>query len=124
MSKHTPAPWVFVERERMEDGSIYPEHILGGVTQLQICLMESPGVAELCVNNPVWRSVGKSEMSKANARLIAAAPELLEACRAMIEWDDREKDHAVDFDARMQLCRIAFDKARAAIEKAEGRAEA
>ena len=56
--------------------------------------------------------------------VFAAAPELLEACRAMIEWDDREKDHAVDFDARMHLCRVAFDKARAAVAKAEGRAEA
>ena len=56
--------------------------------------------------------------------VFTAAPELLEACRAMIEWDDREKDHAVDFDARMHLCRVAFDKARAAVAKAEGRAEA
>ncbi|KCB52897.1 hypothetical protein L537_3393 [Bordetella hinzii 1277] len=56
----------------------------------------------------------------ANARLIAAAPELLEACMAMLEWDDREKDHAVDFYARMDLCRAAFDKARAAISKAKG----
>lgn len=54
------------------------------------------------------------------ARLIAAAPELLEACMAMLEWDDREKDHAVDFYARMDLCRAAFDKARAAIAKATG----
>ena len=56
----------------------------------------------------------------ANARLIAAAPELLDACMAMLEWDDRENDHAVDFYARMDLCRAAFDKARAAIAKAMG----
>ncbi len=51
-------------------------------------------------------------------RLIAAAPDLLDACMAMIEWDDRENDHAVDFYVRMNLCRAAFDKARAAIVKA------
>ena len=56
--------------------------------------------------------------SEGNARLILAAPELLEACQAMIEWDDREQDHAVDFSARTELCRVAFDKARAAIAKA------
>ena len=56
----------------------------------------------------------------ANARLIAAAPELLEALEAMIEWDDREKDHAVDFYKRTELCEIAFQKARAAIAKATG----
>lgn len=46
-----------------------------------------------------------------------AAPELLEACQAMIEWDDREQDHAVDFSARARSF-VAFDKARAAIAKA------
>lgn len=46
--------------------------------------------------------------------------ELLDACVAMIEWDAREKDHAVDFNARMDLCQAAFDKARAAIAKVTG----
>lgn len=45
------------------------------------------------------------------------AVELYEACQAMIEWDAREQDHAVDFYARMDLCRNAFDLARAAIAK-------
>ena len=58
----------------------------------------------------------------ANARLIAAAPDLLAACKSMIEWDDREKDHAVDFSARMLLCEAAFNAARAAIAKATGSA--
>lgn len=71
-------------------------------------------------------------VARAYARHIAAAnpanvlalleqrDELLDACIAMIEWDDREKDHAVDFYARMDLCRIAFEKVRAAISKARG----
>ena len=41
------------------------------------------------------------------------------ACRAMLEWDAREKDHAVDFYARIDLCRDAFDKVRAALEGKE-----
>jgi hypothetical protein len=57
---------------------------------------------------------------EADARLIAASAELLEACEAMIEWDDREHDFAVDFSARMALCKRAFDLARAAIAKARG----
>lgn len=69
-----------------------------------------------------FSTLGHSEVADeedfANARLIAAAPELLDACMAMIEWDDRERDHAVDFNARMDMCRAAFDKARAAISKA------
>lgn len=64
---------------------------------------------------------------QANAALIAAAnPEtiaallaerdaLRDACAAMIAWDDRERDHSVDFGERMELCRAAFEKARAAL---------
>lgn len=51
------------------------------------------------------------------------ASELLDACLAMIEWDDREKDHAVSFEARMGLCEQAFEKARAAVAKATGEQE-
>lgn len=52
-----------------------------------------------------------------NGPLLAASNELLEACEAMIEWDAREQDHAVDFYARLDLCKLAFDKALAAIAK-------
>ena len=53
-------------------------------------------------------------------RLYEVNQELLGACMAMTEWDDREKDHAVDFRKRMELCEQAFQKARAAIAKATG----
>lgn len=52
--------------------------------------------------------------------LLKERDELLEACFAMIEWDDREQDHAVDFAARMALCDLAFAKARSAIARAKG----
>ena len=78
---HTPAPWKVIDREVMEDGSVYPIHITGGVTDLGICLMESPAAADAYVNNPAWKALGKSDMSVANARLIAAAPELLEGLK-------------------------------------------
>ena len=74
----------------------------------------------------------------ANARLIAAAPDLLAACRAMIAWDDAEKagpDYGSQtrethpsgeaiwrtwWDSQHELCRQAFDGARAAITRATG----
>ena len=66
-------------------------------------------------------------IQEANAKLIAAAPDLLAACQAMAEWDAAENqlppydsDNGASFDQCMALCRDAFDKARAAIAKATG----
>ncbi len=96
--KHTPGPWHSTGR-----------YVGSGHAKMNIC--------ECSDNSGCWSNAPEAV---ANARLIAAAPELLEACMAMLEWDDREKDHAVDFYAGMDLCRAAFDKARAAIAKATG----
>ena len=63
------------------------------------------------------------DADEALRRLRAVNQELLEACLAMIEWDDRENDHAVDFQERMELCELAFQKARAAIEALSSAAE-
>jgi len=101
MSKHTPGPW----------------HT-GAFGNQIVYAADGWAVANAQVNHHQHK--GFEEM-QANASLIAAAPELLEACVAMIEWDAREEDHAVDFHARMMLCKAAFQKARAAIAKAEGR---
>ena len=58
------------------------------------------------------------------ARLIEASPPspvteletmLADACATMAEWEDREKDHSIDFCARMELCNLAFEKARTAL---------
>ena len=73
-----------------------------------------------------------------DALLVAAAPDLLAACRAIIAWDNAEKagpdygtqtrDTHPSGEAIWQtwwgevgeLCRVAFDSARAAIAKATG----
>lgn len=95
MSKHAPGPWTTRE------------------SATHVTVTNARGDA-------VFHDDKRIPGVMADARLIAAAPELLEACMAMIEWDDREKDHAVDFYKRTELCEIAFQKARAAIAKATG----
>ena len=94
--KHTPGLWMAVG-----------DYVFGGEDESfeSVCLLK----------NTIY-----SDSKEANARLIAAAPDLLEACLAMIEWDDREKDYAVSFEARMGLCEQGFGKTRAAIAKATG----
>ena len=97
MSKHTPGPW-----------AIY----VNAPSDVVIRKMSKDG-CELC-------AIARVSSGYANAHLIAAAPELLEACLAITEWGDREDDHAVDLLKRIELCELAFQKARAAIAKATG----
>lgn len=115
MSAHTPGPWILAT-VRTSVGSChkigpFPN---GDRAKTFACVYADGHRIGIDDANPA------SAELRANARLVAAAPELLEACQAMIEWDAREQDYAVDFNARMELCRIAFDKARAAIAKATG----
>ena len=72
----------------------------------------------------------------ANARLIAAAPELLEACQTFAEWLQREEGGFPPetrfnspegetkwrewFDENLRICALAQEQARAAIAKATG----
>ncbi len=57
--------------------------------------------------------------SLANARLIAAAPEMLEALKALIAY---QADNETEYLGMQQI--VAYQRAKAAIAKAEGRAEA
>ena len=73
---HTPGPWRIVDREVMEDGSVYPCHILGGTADYQVCALESPDIAKRGVEQP-HLFPGLNGVLGPNARLIAAAPDLL-----------------------------------------------
>jgi hypothetical protein len=68
----------------------------------------------------------RKKNSDANARLIAAAPELYAACLAITEWDKAEKtalpyddDGGKAFRERIRLCDEAMTKAAAALALAE-----
>ncbi len=96
MSEHTPGPWKIDQEWR------YDHH-------------------------PKWRNIvsefdDKNErlqvnghMGEANARLICAAPELLEALKAVIDWLD---DGSILLS---EVCAANVLQARAAIAKAEGK---
>lgn len=92
MSKHTPGPWVVrydyvVQAPAYEDGRLVPVAQPYGVN---------------CDGTDLF----------ANARLIAAAPELLEAIRGVIEHMEWSTDQG----------EAAYQFARAAIAKATGEA--
>lgn len=85
MSQHTPGPWTIE----------HTDEIYGA---------DSAPVAY------VQDTDRTNQQNRANARLIAAAPELLAALKRIVEWDD------ADCDASL----ASINAARAVITKAEG----
>lgn len=99
---HTPGPWA-IRTESMA-GDILNNH----------AAIDAP--THYCFAQVVWKMEYQSSSPEreANARLIAAAPEMLEALKAMLPENNVADEH----------CRPDFttcEKARAAIAKAEGR---
>ena len=70
MSKHTPAPWSLGSPGDGEIGSVYCDNSLGS----RIAIVYGPAQKF---------TIFPREEEEANARLIAAAPDLLEALEAM-----------------------------------------
>lgn len=96
MSAHTPGPWAY------------------RLTETYAVLGPDGGRVAICTNLKGQHGLGgrrESNEVAANARLIAAAPELLEALQAMVECS-----HTND----IQTCAMASQLARAAIVKATG----
>ena len=92
MSEYTPGPWT-VEEYGEDD---CPALVIHKDTESRVCFMATPG------------SHGDPAKIEADARLIAAAPDLLEALRDLVsEWDDGLDDPF-------------WNAARAAIAKATG----
>ncbi len=114
MSKHTPGPWsvgeVSHKKQRVDIDSLHADQTVGYQTWRGLAR------AYGCEDMP---AEGTAAML-ANARLIAAAPELLEAARRVLEWFEAEDDHTKvpDLWTRAQMCRDAELATRAAIAKA------
>ena len=107
-TKHTPAPWKIGRGgPNPKDPVFWRTDVLNSSSTIRIARVS--GVGE--------------ETSKANARLIAAAPDLLEACRELwfaiqvipVDWNNPEakelSEKAID----------AMDGAELAMNRAEGR---
>ena len=112
MRKFTKGPWQVLPEEADKDYIRIRGTVCGGRYK----------VAN--VPTPTYEGVHPRELeeTQANAALIAAAPELLAALEAVIEWYDMEADHSIepDFYKRMASCQVSEDMAREAIAKAKG----
>ena len=106
---HTPGPWFADEAGIVRRGSA------GTQSYAEAVPIATPWI------EGAWQYEDCTEESKANARLIAAAPELLEACKAHVEWGEAEDSHeGTTFWERVEMYRKADALIRAAIAKATG----
>jgi hypothetical protein len=103
--KHTPGPWHIAETE---------DNSFGRVTFRQICATSKNGAPfQLCLNS-VHERPQEAKEREANARLIAAAPDMLSALKiASCEVESRA--------GRFAWAQILVKTLEAAIEAAEGR---
>lgn len=114
MSAHTPGPWFLDEGE---SGRFFPHVVLGG---------DNPRAHwRLVINTCAGKNGGPEAECVANARLIAAAPELLAALYRLVT-DDAQDDiedpcgHS-DRGEWARIHRSVIDVANAAIAKAVGK---
>jgi hypothetical protein len=105
VSAHTPGPWTVLPPESGTDDYLRVRGTrLGGRYKIANVLSAVPLGA-----NPI-----EAEEASANARLIAAAPELLEALRAAQELIERRWGYPDDASSR----EVTLEQTRAAIRKA------
>lgn len=116
-TQHTPGPWIakpenpnFVEDDEWTDFEVIPDKVLE---------WGSPAPVAVC-------SFCYEEQAEANARLIAAAPDLLAALRAlltaeMLHETAMSANDVSGVDAANEAKWPAVDAAHAAIAKATGK---
>lgn len=117
MTKHTPGEW------KQKGRLIYSENGM-------VCELSEPRKTEYIRHYRVALDSPDHEEAMANARLIAAAPELLEACemvvlaRSVYETEELTPDHIglrqLAFAAGVSPAEYVMDMIRAAIAKAGG----
>ena len=102
--KHTPGPWVVGEPHPTNACAYVRDDKGHEVATLYFCSVGGP-----IGDDGIWPEHPNRD---ANARLIAAAPDMLEALRSLVR-DNAGVTH--------EYLHIIREKARAAIAKAEGR---
>lgn len=103
--KHTPGPWTVVKLRHCQAIEV------SGDTNSRICtLWDHHSFQDQPCGSIESQDKTQAEID-ANARIIAAAPELLAACKSMSAWDTETAiSHPGSFTAAMQMIRAAIAK--------------
>ena len=112
MTKHTPGPWVLSGIDKIDIDAYLPGKSKEDIRAKQFYYVPLAKVKYKAWHNKRWL-ISKAEY-RANARLIAAAPELLEALKKLvpITWNDGPLVKAYEAIGK---------QAEQAITKAEGK---
>lgn len=97
-TKHTPGPW------RVDRHGAVVAPVDGGMRQVALATGEAPMHDDRSAEPP-----SPEVIQQANARLIAAAPELAEACALSLAAINSPSEEAADKAER--ACRAALEKA-------------
>lgn len=111
-SKHTPGPWKVIDwlqgKIAVRGSPKDPRQYRADTPQSRIC--------EIFMNHQLGRNYSYTDEDRANARLIAAAPELLDALEEFMEI----MDVGYGFPDREKLVSLFSIKAKMAIAKVKG----
>jgi hypothetical protein len=120
--KHTPGPWYTGHTDYFGNGcadplTVRPWHprVTGG-RPIADCWPRWNDDEQADADSPDRDRIA-IEIGRANARLIAAAPDLLAACKAFVAWQNDKKS---PFTAFCDAGDAAYKAATDAIAKAEG----
>ena len=107
MSSHTPGPWV------VRKGDEWTRDVVTDHGEMPDGSRNYWNVASANI---------RRDECEANARLIAAAPDLFDAAKLVLAWYEAENDFTKepDFYKRVEMCRVSEVALRAAIAKALG----
>lgn len=116
MKKHTPGPWIYGQNSFQKERDTAWE--IGRSLQCEAAGGGISGLSRIEGDCDYFLAAG--EMSEANARLIASAPELLEALQQLIMCAEYADETGYVADVGFVDIDSIHDKARAAIAKAIG----
>ncbi len=101
-TKHTPGPW----------------HVGAGSRGVRDVMASDRAIARLYADDAPSRGCDVPARVDADARLIAAAPDLAAALARLVELADDPEAQDDDATAHPEAMRLALDAARAALAKA------
>lgn len=107
-AQFTPGPWIFEEEFDSAGYKIRSSPVY------QACVLSSGGAAVADVRLADHRDTRLTEAARANARLIASAPDLLRELETAVAWiEDSGNLYAPTQDQILSQLRAAIAKARA-----------